>query len=464
MYQDADLHQASKKQWFALFLFLSGGAVPMVALGWFTPRPEFAFGTWPPYYNVFAAKYMSCGNHLDDNPANSTVTGFEGLFVLDQTWGRFSFSTVKTIDVAWDILVGRGVQMLAWSIAYVVFSDALLRVIERHPASFRIFQRIALEGPSLLSLWSLLKELLSVKSKRTRSLFAYFLISTSYVLFIPMFLGAMTGYDSTSIAWMSLDDSNNIVPTSALKYAWVITGTRNTTLDVPICADPNDYSVQEDYFVPRTQHYGGNACLFNYPGQSGTWEESKYDPKTGLYDKKYTYKCNETATYKINDRQYDVQDINATYSLCYNHKAYDTWDLRGKSRCLPDTANPSYQWGFSTMLSGVFVFIHFGWCLSMYIVWLDAQSKSTLIQEGYGMTPLRAAFAIAKAVRRKTGLQEKQLVRHNTKDLNKELDGNSKEKGTEIDYSIFIVNTEEDAEDDRHIRRRRALALDGMPS
>lgn len=139
-------------------------------------------------------------------------------------------------------------------------------------------------------------------------------------------------------------------------------------------------------------------------------------------------------------------------------------DLQGKSRCLPDTSNPSYQWGFSTMLSGVFVFIHFGWCVSMYIVWLDAQSKSALIQEGYEMTPLRAAFAIAKAVKRKTGLGEKQLVRHDTKDLNKELYGKGEDKGTKIDYNIFVVNPEEDAEDEKQVRRRRALALDGLPS
>lgn len=100
----------------------------------------------------------------------------------------------------------------------------------------------------------------------------------------------------------------------------------------------------------------------------------------------------------------------------------------------------------------------------MYIVWLDAQSKSTLIHEGYEMTPLRAAFAIAKAVRRKTGLEAKQLVRHNTKDLNKELDGVRKEKGTLIDYSIFVVNIEEGTEDDKQIRRRKALALDRLPS
>lgn len=102
--------------------------------------------------------------------------------------------------------------------------------------------------------------------------------------------------------------------------------------------------------------------------------------------------------------------------------------------------------------------------MSMYVVWLDAQSTSTLIREGYEMTPLRAAFAIAKAVKRKTGLEEKQLVRHDTKDLNKELYGVGKKEGTKVDYSIFVANAKEDAEDDRGIRRRRALALDGLPS
>lgn len=245
----------AKKQWIALVLFLCCAVVPMVALGYFTPRPETDFGTWPPYYNVFAAKQMSCGNqNIDYYPANITVTGIEGLFVLDQTWGRFLFSTAKTIDVAWDIVVGRGVQILAWWAAYVVFSDALLRVIERHAASFRIFQRIALEGPSLLSLWTLCKELLAVKSKRTRTLFAYMLVSTSYVLSIPMFLGAMTGYDSTAIPWIDLDNSNNIVPASALTNAWVISGTMNSTWKPKVCSDPDNAMIQGNYFHGRVQH------------------------------------------------------------------------------------------------------------------------------------------------------------------------------------------------------------------
>lgn len=241
----------AKKQWIALFLFLGGAAAPLVILGYYTPRIGFFPGSWPPFYNVFAAKYMNCGDSIDSRPAGSVITGFKGLFVLDSTWGSFNFSTVKTIDVAWDIIVGRSAQLLCWWVAYAVFSDALLCVIERHPASFRIFQRIALEGPGLHSLWTLCKELLSVKSKRTKALFAYLLLSTSYVLCVPMFLGAMTGYDSTSTAWIDVEGTNNIVPTSYIKSSWAVTGTWNTTFDQPVCESTNGYYQQADYFRPR---------------------------------------------------------------------------------------------------------------------------------------------------------------------------------------------------------------------
>lgn len=240
----------AKKQWIALFLFLGGAAAPLVMLGYYTPRIGFPPGSYP-FYNVFAAKYMDCGDSIDSRPAGSVITGFKGLFVLDSTWGSFNFSTVKTIDVAWDIIVGRSAQLLCWWVAYAVFSDALLCVIERHPASFRIFQRIALEGPGLHSLWTLCKELLFVKSKRTKALFAYLLLSTSYVLCIPMFLGAMTGYDSTSTAWIDVEGTNNIVPTSYIKSSWAITGTWNTTFDQPVCESTDGYYQQADYFRPR---------------------------------------------------------------------------------------------------------------------------------------------------------------------------------------------------------------------
>lgn len=234
----------TKKQSFALVLVIAGGIVPLILLGHYTPRWNIAPG-YHPFYGVFEDKVLSCGPDNYGRAQNATVYGIENLFVLDKTFGRYSFSQVKTIDVVWDVFVGRGVQLLAWWVAYNVFSDALLRVIERHPASFRIFQRIALEGPSLLSVWTLTKEVWAAKSKRTKALFLYVFVATWYVIAVPMFLSAMTGYDSTTISWVSLDN-DNIVPGSSLKRASIIWGTTNTTFDKNICDFSSLQSDQAD--------------------------------------------------------------------------------------------------------------------------------------------------------------------------------------------------------------------------
>jgi hypothetical protein len=162
----------------------------------------------------------------------------------------------------------------------------------------------------------------------------------------------------------------------------------------------------------------------------------------------------------INDKPYDAININGSSGYCYNSKPYDYTFLQDRTRCLPDTSNPTYQWGFSTMLSGLFVFFHFGWVVTMYIVWQDAQLMSTLVKTGYQMTPLRAAFAMAKAAKRKTGMGEKQLVRANTKELKQELYGTRKSKGTKVEYGIFEASDEEHGEVENIVRRRIAVPKD----
>jgi hypothetical protein len=159
----------------------------------------------------------------------------------------------------------------------------------------------------------------------------------------------------------------------------------------------------------------------------------------------------------IGKKTYDALALNTTTGWCHESRAYEYMSLYDKTRCLPDTNDPSYQWGFSTMLSGLFVFFHFGWALTMYIVWQDAQFNSALVKSGYEMTPLRAAFAMAKAAKRKTGMGEKQLVRANTKEIEQELYGTRKRKGTRVDYKIFAEGDEEDGHGSHTLIRRKAV-------
>ncbi|CAO2649587.1 Nn.00g069720.m01.CDS01 [Neocucurbitaria sp. VM-36] len=459
--------RVTRKQCFALLLVISCGIVPLILIGHFTPRVDSPPGHYP-FYGIFEDKVLSCGSSIYGTPQNATISGIEKLFVLDQTFGQFTFSQVKIIDVAWDVLVGRGVQLMAWWAGYVVFSDALLRAIERHPASFRIFQRIALEGPSLLAIWTLMKEIWAAKSRRTKALFVYMFLSTCYVVSVPLLLSAMTGYDSSNIAWVSLGDENNIVPASALNYASVIHGTKNETFDQNICKDDElEYKLSDMLFKRRgycdcqlpngtvvaAKPFGsgdlwGDDCIYDYPGNT-----QNYTAYFHTEGRDMTYNCNSTFNVEINGKTYDAQDLNSTWGYCYNNVGYESSVLYQKSRCLPDTANPSYQWGFSTMMSGVFIFLQFAWSLTMYVVWQDAQVNSTLVRSGYEMTILRAAFTMAKVAKQKTGMGERQLVRANTKELEQELYGSGKVKGTKVDYGVFVDDPEDDREDREVIRR-----------
>ncbi|KAF2823952.1 hypothetical protein CC86DRAFT_372107 [Ophiobolus disseminans] len=459
----------SLRQVLAFLLVLVFGVAPMAFLGYYTPIGQSSPGNRP-FYGVFQDKVLSCGDSFG-TPENSTISGIEKFFVLDKTFGRFSFAEVKSLDVAWDILVGRGVQMIAWWVGYVVFSDALLRAIERHPTSFQIFQRIALEGPSLLSLWTLVKELWCSRSKRTKALFFYMWMATFYIMCIPMFLGAMTGYDSTSIAWVSLDDDNNIVTAESIERSGVVMGTPDKTFDEPICADEdssyraynekimrrNDCNCQlrngtilspNEYSTWMLHHYSRaylNDCRFDYPGVNKTFERDTWS-SSSQSRVPVLQQCGASFNMTVDGKSYDALSLNITTGFCYGGRGYEFMYLYDKTRCLPDTANPTYKWGFSTMLSGMFVFVHFGWALTMYILWQDAQFRSTLVKGGYQMTPLRAAFAMAKAAKRKTGMSEKQLVRANTNELEQELYGTRRTKGTKVEYGIFEEGDEEHGE------------------
>lgn len=79
----------------------------------------------------------------------------------------------------------------------------------------------------------------------------------------------------------------------------------------------------------------------------------------------------------------------------------------------------------------------------MYVLWQDAQINSTLVKEGYQMTPLRAAFLIVQVARRRTGLGGKQLIRAETKGLERELYGKDGLDKTDIAFGVFYENAEE---------------------
>ncbi|CAG8974676.1 hypothetical protein HYALB_00006410 [Hymenoscyphus albidus] len=50
----------------------------------------------------------------------------------------FSFGTAKAIDLAWNWIIGRGLQCVLSILAYRVFCDAIMRAAELTPMSYEL--------------------------------------------------------------------------------------------------------------------------------------------------------------------------------------------------------------------------------------------------------------------------------------------------------------------------------------
>ncbi|KAF2199294.1 hypothetical protein GQ43DRAFT_464936 [Delitschia confertaspora ATCC 74209] len=476
-----------KSHIFAFLILFGLGITPFIIL------LHFIYASTTSFNHFFSSRTETCsssGNSgFTDEPTNSTITGIEALFFLDKTFGHLTFPQAKVLDATWDLIVGRGAQLLCWYIGYRVFVNALLRVIERHPASLQTFIKLSLNGPSWGSGMALLRDLFSSAktSLRTRVLFAYMFVSILYLLSVPTVLSAITGYVSTSTPWINADGENNegIVPASEFKSATavygIINGIRNGSVEIePTCAFSGQISEFEklsrtrerecncsfangtvrSYATWRMNYYQSSPwlknpdtqlpynltdCTIEYPNNT-----QQYSPDVPLNNDEKRY-CKDPFTITINNTNIPLTSLNTSFALCRGDRPYDWADLSKRTRCLPDTSHPSYEWGFSSMLSAIFVIVHFMWSISMYIIWLDAQVNCKLVKKGYLLSQLRAVFAISVAAEQKTGFQGRELVEAERKELERELFGplSGRKKGEEVargavvDKGVFGVGEEE---------------------
>ncbi|KAJ4409330.1 hypothetical protein N0V91_002686 [Didymella pomorum] len=137
------------------------------------------------------------------------------FFTPNLSFGNMTFTQVKVIDIAWDLLVGRGGQMgLAW-VNWVVFNEWLVFHLERWDTSYKMYSTVALQTTSWTMLGVAAKEFLCFGEKswarffRWLAMFSMF-ISTLYVLAFPTLMAAMTGYITTYEPYFE-DNNHNLV-------------------------------------------------------------------------------------------------------------------------------------------------------------------------------------------------------------------------------------------------------------
>lgn len=139
------------------------------------------------------------------------------FFTPNLSFGAMSFTQVKVIDIAWDLLVGRGGQLaLAW-VNWRVFNEWLVWYAECGSVGWRLYAGVAFETTSLSTLGVLGKESVneSIGGKRRKRFIRWLtmmcmFLSTFYVLSFPTLMAAMTGYIAKSEAYVEDYDGNLI--------------------------------------------------------------------------------------------------------------------------------------------------------------------------------------------------------------------------------------------------------------
>lgn len=142
---------------------------------------------------------------LKSNPEVLSPLDIKFLFTISVAAGNLSFSAVKAIDVVWDVVVGRGLQVLLGMLAYHVFGKALLQTMETDSVSHTYFAALSYWPSQLPSMFTALAEFRRKKAKRGwKGVLRIIGISLCilYIASFPTLMSAMTGYNTNYIGYV----------------------------------------------------------------------------------------------------------------------------------------------------------------------------------------------------------------------------------------------------------------------
>lgn len=198
--------------WRELWLHIGLGLVSLLALFSSVPLAVLTSTT------EWGGRYCAPGGDFDYTADTYNPWDVGHLFQITLGFGKFSFAQAKAIDVAWDIVFGRGGQLILSAITFIVFSKSLNRLLEQPDSSFSYdtFRAIVFEPPSLIVMIKFYKDIRSRTDQRARWSLTWFVFASLYVVAFPTITSAMTGYNANVQSYF--DTGSSKVPLSTRDY------------------------------------------------------------------------------------------------------------------------------------------------------------------------------------------------------------------------------------------------------
>ena len=351
----------------------------------------------PILLHVLYNKYLDLGSAPSDNTSfiasplpcdvEDVWSSWSALFEINLRTRNLSFTAAKLIDVAFDIVVGRGGQaVLAW-IAYRVYTDVLIRVTEKGQIRYDLFAAITIKPNDALTLVKTTASIPVTPHLSAKSTLLWMVLAMSYVLAYPTLVSAATSLVAGTITSVRLDGNGTapLVPyiTSA-SYSIADSGVENRP-------DPWILSVNYVTRLPNSSCDMGMFSDHSYGGLDALTENAVVVNGT---------------TYKLSDNAIITCGFyweNAFYSFDMSTVHTDEMNqlFPGKLVCVPDGNN--YQWGASWELLVLILIVHIAWSTSLLLLWIEATTHSPLIRQGRKMSMWRAILDLAQPLLMRLG-------------------------------------------------------------
>ncbi|KEF53992.1 uncharacterized protein A1O9_09787 [Exophiala aquamarina CBS 119918] len=436
-------------------------------------------------YPVHEACRPDSGFYVGD--AEYNIWARDGFFQITLAFGEFPFSTAKIIDVAWDIVVGRGGQgILVW-VCFVVYGKALVRSMESTSVSFGTFEAITLQSGSVTGSLKLARDLLKHPSIQARFMVFWVITSAIFVLSFPTMASAMSGYAANIKSYVDVGEGDMVGYASFSLVRYIIhDGDRlggNFGKDYKVLVGKYserteivDVQESEDCIAPYYPHqnYGVDDLELDWsdahavPECEFYWHVSEYAFNYGFLGMNQTNSTfNNSGTIinlpspalNISAIFWNESWISAAedadwwyypYGVHWKSPSGDTPFARTQQplfsngeftfeidkinelgRC--QQSNTSYKWGFSFLILFVVLLLFAVWCVGMYALWIDAFLHSRVDNAGRHIGLQRAVLDLAHVMRNDIGDDLPEMASNNqvNEKVRKDL------KGGRISYQML---------------------------
>ncbi|KAL6708540.1 hypothetical protein ACN47E_002521 [Coniothyrium glycines] len=348
------------------------------------------------------------------------------FFTPNLSFGSFTFTQVKVIDIAWDLLVGRGVQILLAVVNYRVFGAWVVWHMERWRTRYKMYAAVAFDATSLATLGVLGKECLARGEKSWRGAFRWLgvlgmVLSTLYVLSFPTLMAAMTGYITTFELYVENLEGNLIEWGQVRQVEFVVQDASRIGYQGRLVITAEDESFVEAVYAYRLQFNESNRGIHWYntssslsPGigefsninQSSSW----FNPGGGLANDIDAPSLNITV-YETNDDGPQIPPMESRHKYAFafsirSNTTYNTTYLLEHGSCKP---SETYQWGFSYIFLFMVSIFNFIWTCIMVGMWLDTCRGSRMYKHGRRPGLLRSIMDFSAAIRQELGTEAEYL-------------------------------------------------------